>query len=312
MIQQLEHPTWHVHDATKLKAYMTCPRKYFFEYVLGWRLDYPQHDLVFGEAWHRAMAHILEHGYGSFESAINDAFLPYYRTSFGPETDIERAPKNPGYALDTMIEYVKKYSKEDTFKVNHIEVYGTVNVTDQDKLHFRLDSVCIDDRGVFCLEHKTTKMDTATWDAEWAMSMQTSLYNHVLLCMYGFQQTYGIVVNGSVFRKSGPAFKRVHVRPSVDMMQAWLQDTRGLITQLKINFDAMLAPGATDEKVMPCFRRNTEACTKYNRVCPYHAFCTVWPNPLQRCDEVPFGFILDRWNPADQAKESGKEVVEVR
>jgi len=310
MIQKLEHETWRIHDASKIKAYKTCPRKYFYEYVLGWRYDKPNHDLIFGESWHNAMAHLLLAGYDKVEEAHNSHFIPKYRETFSIETDLDFAPKNPGFALDALVQYARRYAPEDTFKVHHVEVYGTVD-TGRHKLHFRMDSVCEDSRGVFCLEHKTTKMDIATWDAEWALSTQTNLYNHVLLCMFGFDHTFGTVVSGTIFRKGGIGFKRVDVRPDKKMMYTWLHDTNKIMDKIKNDYEIMLAPDATDLNYMPCFYRNEEACMKYMKVCPYHAFCTAWPNPLQRCEDLPMGFSVQRWNPADAAVESGKELMEV-
>jgi CRISPR/Cas system-associated exonuclease Cas4 (RecB family) len=60
-----EHETWQVLDATKLQTYMRCPRKFFFNYVLGWKSEIPSNHLVFGSAWHMAMEVLLDKGYNS-------------------------------------------------------------------------------------------------------------------------------------------------------------------------------------------------------------------------------------------------------
>lgn len=307
MIETLQHPTWEIHDASKLQAYMACPRKYFYEYVLGWRLDVPQHDLVFGEAWHKAMAYLLIHGYDKIEDAYQE-FLKCYRKDFSEMTDMDKAPKSPGFALDALIQYAKRYCIEDNFEVMHVEEYGTVT-TGAGMLHFRLDSVVKDRRGVLYIEHKTSKMETQTWAAEWLLKMQTNLYNHVLLCMYGRENVYGGVVNGTFFRKGGIGFQRVDIRPHMDMMFAWLTETRMLQNKIEVEYARMLDSKSTSAAVMPCFLRNTENCMKYNKVCPYHGFCSAWKNPLTRCNSIPSGFVEHRWNPADEAKDMGKELI---
>ena len=59
------HETWDIHDASKIQAYMACPRAYFYRYVLGWETEEKNIHFIFGEGWHRAMEHLLINGYNS-------------------------------------------------------------------------------------------------------------------------------------------------------------------------------------------------------------------------------------------------------
>src|SRR5574337_1338954 len=77
------HRTFNINDSTKLKTYMTCRRKYFYRYVLGWSLEEPNIHLVFGEAWHLAMAHLLTNGYSPQSVAeAYELFRAKYLESF--------------------------------------------------------------------------------------------------------------------------------------------------------------------------------------------------------------------------------------
>jgi hypothetical protein len=57
---------------------------------------------------------------------------------------------------------------------------------------------------------------------------------------------------------------------------------------------------------MMCFPMNPTNCTKYFG-CKYHDYCMSWPNPLQRCEEVPYGMKIEYWDPsAEEAKHTFK------
>jgi ATP-dependent helicase/DNAse subunit B len=76
---QLEkQPTWEVQDATKIQAYMNCPRRYFYEYVLGWRAERKNVHLEFGNGWHVAMETLLNEGYHTDAVARAFAHLAEY------------------------------------------------------------------------------------------------------------------------------------------------------------------------------------------------------------------------------------------
>ncbi len=82
-------PSWEVQDASKIKTAMECWRKYFFEYVLGWRHDQPNVHLVFGSAWHEALAmlYLSDFSLGNVKKAYYEGFLPLYRDTFDEEDD---------------------------------------------------------------------------------------------------------------------------------------------------------------------------------------------------------------------------------
>ena len=73
-----EQPTWKIRDSSKFDTFLRCNRRFFFEYVLGWRIAQPNHDLYFGECWHIAREHQLIHGYENYLGAY-EAFEAHYR-----------------------------------------------------------------------------------------------------------------------------------------------------------------------------------------------------------------------------------------
>jgi hypothetical protein len=61
----------------------------------------------------------------------------------------------------------------------------------------------------------------------------------------------------------------------------------------------LLDQESTESQAMRSFPMNEKACFNYGRKCPYFDFCTAWSNPLERCEQVPLGFIHEVWNPTD-------------
>jgi hypothetical protein len=81
-------PTWTRIDSSKLQDYLMCPRYYFYSHILGWKGEEPNHDLVFGQAWHAAMQYLAIHGYSDEDvTEAFDKFLDVYRPYFSVETD---------------------------------------------------------------------------------------------------------------------------------------------------------------------------------------------------------------------------------
>ncbi|MFA5378321.1 MAG: PD-(D/E)XK nuclease family protein [Dehalococcoidia bacterium] len=302
------HSSWNITDATKIQNYMDCPRSYFYEYILGWRPEAPNLHLEFGKAWHLAMEHlILCHGRDGCYTplAVHEAyelFLTHYRQFWGPMQDEANHPKSPGSALKALAEYTIEYHA-DSFTPLYTEIAGTVPLAANKLLHFRMDSILQTGNmgeadSIRSREHKTASQLSRQWTDQWLLKTQSFIYNHVLCCLFPQDQVWGIEINGVIFNKTKIQFQRVPARQPVHMMEvgfwnvgAWFDAIQEDIAKLQIC--------SPSENVMRCFRQNTESCTKYFG-CRYHDFCMGWANPLQHLDEMPMGFKVEYWNPADE------------
>lgn len=296
--------TWAIYDSSKVQAYMECPRKYFYRYVLGWETEDTSKDLVFGEAWHRVMETLLIEGYNN--QAVKKAyerFIAYYRQHFTELQDANNYPKSPASVVPALVEYMSKYRTVDKFEVLYTEIAGTVAISDKRTIHFRLDSIVKGDEGIFSLEHKTGSRLGQTWIDQWTMKIQVGTYTHVLYSLYDPKDVYGIKINGVIFRKKGNAYIRVPIRKSVDMMNVWLWNINHFIDLIEWNMNEMMET-TEDEVIMPAFPINSESCTKWGRPCEYLDFCSVWANPLQHCDEPPTGLIIRYWDPSEREEDS--------
>lgn len=314
--------TWRQLDSTKLKQFMSCPRSYFYQYVLGWRLETMGESLhlIFGQAWHLAMEHLLKQlgQTGQYDAkAVQEAFRQFescYRSSFSVDTDDANAPKNPANALSALIDYSERFKHDATeFDVEHTEITGKVPIGEDRHLVFKIDAVCRDKESQKCfvLEHKTSGTLASNWADQWILSIQVGTYIHALYCLMPPEQVYGAKVNGTFLRKKGNDFMRVPIKKTPEQMQQWLEDANFWYGEIERQFDE-LSNATPDDPVMLAFPRNTNACIDWGRVCPYHDFCVSWNNPLKRSDVVPGGFTIDHWDPMAEHLKTAKliEVVE--
>jgi hypothetical protein len=276
---------------------MECPRAFFYEYILGWRSEEPNLHLEFGKAWHLAMEHLILHGYESDSiQAAYAAFLEHYRKFFPDITDEVHAPKNPTNAFRALVGYALEY-KDDVFKPIYTEIAGTVPLDDKHLLHFRMDSVIEVEGQIRSREHKTGSQLSRQWTDQWSLAIQTFVYNHVLCCLYPPEQVWGIEINGVFLQKKENKYMRVPARRNLNMMQASYWNVLHTYHQLDFDMNLLHNEASDSDPVMMCFAMNPTNCTKYFG-CKYHDFCMAWPNPLQRCEEVPLGFKIEYWDPS--------------
>ena len=307
MIKELNYPVpyndnWEIVDASKLSDFVKCPRKYFWRHTLGWESTAPNNHLIFGTSWHKAQEHILRNGYDAVDEALI-VFLADYRETFSPDTDELFGNKTPSKADDALRGYVDYYRGDlDEWEVLHTEIAGSVLITEDHLMHFRMDSVLREregERKYLSLDHKTGSRKGRTWTDQFILSIAAGLYTHVLYCLYPPEEVKGMQYRGTFFYKSKPAeFEDVPCWKGMSQMQQWLWGTVYWYNLLKSNYE-LLSEATKDDQVLMAFPQNPEYCTQYFG-CPYHDFCTAWSNPLTRCEEPPMGFQIRFWNPMDE------------
>ena len=312
-------PTWNIQDSSKIKTLMECQRKYFFNYVLGWQHDQPNIHLIFGSAWHEALAmiYLTDFSIDSVKAAYYEGFLPYYRQSFDEEDDEANMPKAPSRAFLALAAYANKYKADEReYKIlKHegtpmVEIGGTINLSDDRSIAFRMDTIMEGPHGIISREHKTGS-STWLWDLPWYLSPQVGTYSHVLYCLYPENEVRGVVVEGTIFKKTKDdpkkdakepfrhfEFIQVPVYLSPDSMNWWLNNMLWWLDLVEWNFNT-LASCSVDDKIMRAFPPNPTGCTNWSG-CPYHDLCMSWANPLKHCEQPPIGFKVKRWSPLDE------------
>ena len=315
-----EQPTWKVHDATKIQAFMKCRRRYFFEYVTGWRSETPNVNLVFGSAWHRVMEVIFD---GGSILEAGKAFEAEYREVFPPNWDEANKPKTLFNAVRAIPQYLAQYGDQDKdLEVLHIEVAGSVAISSTKNVHFKTDTILRNREGMYLsMEHKTSKRFSFGWAAQWRQKFQVGTYNHVLHSMYPPEEVYGVIINGFFvtdppkMKKNGEPyanakdneFHRVPVRMNLDAMNAWLHDALYYVEEIEDDFQR-LAETKEDDSIMKAFPRNREACADFGS-CPFLDWCSSWHNPIQHAEEPPVGMKVEHWDP--RKRDHARETVEL-
>jgi len=314
------HPSWDIKDSSKLDSYLQCPRYYLYRYLFGWTLDLPAHDLIFGDAFHRAREHQLLFGYDDIPGAWN-AFMAVYRKEFDPPSDPIYRPKDPTAVLGALQKFAQEHSHDlvdnkivslDGQKMT--EIAGTVPVDDKRVLHYRMDSIMqrCEDGMIFSWDHKTTSgkwIHDTRWDQELYLSIQNGTYTHCLYCMFPVEQVLGVefVKTGFEYLNKGsanrPAGYHATIRPiqafkNPEQMNTWLWNVNTRLDEIERDMDRLSHCSENDDVLM-AFPMNPRSCTSY-RGCEFHDFCLTWQNPLRRCYEPPLGFIEKFWNPAER------------
>jgi hypothetical protein len=311
-------PTWSIYDSSKLDQYLQCPRMFFFEQVLGWRHDIPNHDLYFGECWHLAREHQLLFGYDDIYPAFA-RFESHYRKVFLPETDSIYIPKTPTGVLSALTNFARTYQRDlidnrvyEQDGVKFTEISGKVPVSEKYSLHYRMDSIIeqVGDSMIKSWDHKTTKHHSIvqdSWTNQFQLSIQNGTYTHCLYCMFPVERVLGVefdgvgfefLSKGSAKRAAGyySTLKRVQAYKSVEQMNSWLWTVNDLIQNIERDMDRLYHCDDSDS-TLAAFRQNPKSCFAYNRQCAYYDFCCTWPNPLRQCHQAPIGFHIEFWDP---------------
>lgn len=280
-------------DASKLKDWLRCEAYYFFRHVVGWTHDTPSKDLVFGEAWHRALGTLysMYKAEGNWKTSFIDAAYQagesYYRKYFSQEDDVANSPKSPGFLLRGLIAYFEKYSYLDKFEVLDTEVITRALISPTRYISGRLDLLFRTPSGISILEHKTSSYSSSYWSDQWLLSIQPRTYQHLLNMLFG-DNSENVTINGYIVRKNDQDFIRVPLHYTPDMLAEYLTIVNRLINVIEIKC-AILED--SDFR----FTKNSESCFKWNRKCEFLPFCQAWQNPLKYTHKVPAGMTIKFW-----------------
>lgn len=295
--------TWDILDGTKMNTYLECPRKFFYEYILGWRPTGANNHLVFGKAWHEALEHLYVYGIESVHiEAAFDKFMQAYRKEIPEANDSMYWPKTPDNAFTALCEYVRKNIKDwSKYKVLYTEIAFCAPISKEHVMYGRKDAIIQDMQTnlIITLEHKTGSRAGRTWDMQWENAMQPYLYTHVDYLLGFPEDLVGtIIMNGTFFmkNKTNPInFQRYRLKHNYNQMQNWLSQVNYWADMIDYDFD-MFSNCSISDDIMECFHMNTTNCVKWAG-CSYLDYCRAWRNPLQQYERVPFEMKVEHWNP---------------
>ncbi len=307
---------WAVIDSSKLQSLMGCPRGFFFSHILGWRYKEAAIHLAFGSGWHKAMEVIALKG-TSKEAVMEayDAFLKEYVMRMQMDMNTLEAlhpAKTPSTAFLGLAEYATLYQDDPKYTMA-IEIAGTAPIADNRLIHAKTDEIrrCapyeLHPGMIKSHEHKTAGRLTQAWRDQWSYYFQVGTYDHFLKCMYGLNEVAGVTINGAVFRsktsKSPREFLRIPQYRPQDQWELWLVEANHWWDYYEYNME-QLYECSPDDRVMAAFPRNSSSCSKFG--CSYPTLCSVVPNPLKRCGQVPFDMVQEYWDPRRREEEIKK------
>ncbi len=300
------HPSTQIIDSSKLQTYMDCPRKYFYEHVLGWRSEEPSHNLHFGSCLHSAMDALYSFGFNETALELAKAtFLDEYRTIFDELTDEIYFPKSPAMVFELLDMYYQDHLKDkDRYEMIYTEIAGSVPILNNFRINFRIDQIALDHQTnqYFIREYKSTSRNDRQWRDQWLLSTQIGTYTHVLYSLYEPNRVNGVNVEQLLFQKKGINHFVLPCRRTPYQMLSWLSSTTRWCDLLKEdlgNLEHKTLDELESADVMYEFPLNSQSCTKYYG-CEFHPYCSAWSNPFQHCDEPPIGFKIEYWDPMER------------
>ncbi len=312
------HETFDIIDSTKISTFASCPRHFFFEYILGWREDKPNIHLGFGSAIHEALEYLMncqdgeQVGYSAdqamraielFNQKFDEIFSPSEMDGIDmlAGIDVTNGAKDKSNAANAIIDYAKWY-RNDNFRTIETERAGTVYLGGDRLIYAKLDSIIEDKNGIYSLEHKTTGRKTGAWLNDWGLKVQLGTYTQLLRTTYG-PESKGIKINGMILRaptkstgKANNEFLRIPVILTEEMLSMWLWEVNYQLDLLDLNMQWLSKTKASDP-VMQAFPRNPSSCSKNFNGCPFSALCGSWSNPIAHLGEMPTGMHVERWDP---------------
>jgi len=303
-------------DPSSIIDFQTCPRKFFYRYLLGWRPDIPNNHLIFGQALHTGLERLFNSQFSEVEEAVTDA-TAVWREHFPPEQDENYFPKTPHNLALALHLYAMTYGEQVNrdYEVMGVEVVGFVPVSFDYDIVFRLDTVLKDkSTGKYSIwEHKSASGVSSLFDNQWILSTQVCSYYLALTLTYGSEFVDQVVIDQVVFYKrkgirtdKPPVeLRQLPIRMSEKQLAIVTTQTNVAIGDIFYEYESL--EDQKKNQIMSSFPMRPPACTEYMQLCPYHDFCIAWPNPLHKMDlGPPPGFRVEFWDPT-QGKLSTKE-----
>lgn len=306
-------------DYSSLSTYLTCPRKFFFQYILSLRSSGPPSiDLLFGSCWHLgqecAYLYLKSHPEASVTDMTDVAtrgFHALWDRDAAPYFDPDATfPKSPNRARDMYYKYYSLFLSQDKeCKILGVEEPFTLYISDSVPVYIgRMDLIMERDSHLEIHEHKTSKMSSPIMFTGYDASLQTEGYLTVGHIYYDALPR--IMYNQALCQKTKVDHTRYPITKPKHAIDRFLSDythyTQRILDELS-TWENWMTEGDIYSKraLMPCFHRNAGyACTMYFRPCPYLDLCQMRNNPCTFGESVPEGYTIHEWSPAAHAADS--------
>ena len=318
-------------DATTLKDYLHCPRKYYYRHVRGLAEETTGMALYFGIAVHEglelAYKWLKDNPHSEWDAALvqaaKDRARSYYETSVDPDVLLTEDLRTPGKLDAVLHAYFNKYVLEP-FTVVEVERPFYINVnhdgsyvdagwdtspwltapTHRGLLENRkpvggwswvgrMDLVVNWDGGLRVIDHKTTWQMGVNFGNQWSPEAQMAGYIQALELLFeGQVPVFGAAINAIQVAKTQHGLGRYFTTRRADELEVHRRSLKAWTDVIK------------RDEIYP---QNTTACNLYNKDCPYKGLCQQYPLPDTQLapDEVPPGYVYSVWSPLDHLIKKG-------
>lgn len=306
-------------DYSALSTYLSCPRKFAFQYVMHLKHSSPAIDLAFGACWHSG----LEAAYRALkiESMLKEYDL-FVASQFGFKLLWERNyasiwrdtdiifPKSPGHATNMYEKYWKRFLTVDRdYRILDVEIPFVISLSsygDYPNYVGRIDlALEASDGSILIVDHKTTRnVDKATSDSYYA-SLQTDGY--LTAGSLYWDKIPLIEYRVALCQKAKIDFERFQFMKRSNMLDRFMNELVHFIGRIKVDLLCYETESQNlDKTFIPIsFPRSAGyACTAYYRKCPYYDLCFSRCNPYLWKQSPPEGYVIEEWNPTDHYKEA--------
>lgn len=284
-------------DASSLKPFLDCPRKYEYRILEGWQGIEDNEHLIFGSALHSGLE-----GYDkalALGASRPDAVAAGLRAlaalvpAWGETVNNNKSPHT---AARSIVWY------DEEFGDNPLKAYVFPNGVPAVELSFRvplpievpgtdenyilcghLDGLCVWGDEIFVRERKTTKngLTKKYWD-QWSPEPQISTYALVADLLYPDLHVAGVMLEACQTGVNFCRFGRKPIKRTPEQREEWLNTLAVWFAQ-----EANFAEAGH-------FPMNENSCSKYGG-CEYRSICSK--SPTMRRSFLEHNFIRQPWNP---------------
>ena len=285
-------------DNSQIRTYQECPRRFLYRHV--WDLSPGLEPwLATGSAWGSAMDVLWKWDKGEAETVLENAIIAFEGTIeekiplLSDTGSVDWRISDRYHYHEALADYADKYSSmvREVFdpettrceipfecKMGGFDLIGRFDKQAQER-----------DSGIWwIIEHKTTSGYLSnTYIEKWRNDNQVRTYGYVGRKIWG-EKFGGVFVDCvSITKRGRVAMQLVPITfpPLVD--GAWQKDMESIAASIFL-----------DRKHNGRFPRNTDACERFGRICPFFEACVVNLDP--RSSPSSFGFRVEHWDPREQ------------
>jgi len=283
-------------DSTMRSAFLSCPHKFFLEFVFGLRSSAPSIHLHAGAVYARGLEVLRKEYYGK-KTPLADCITEAYQAmviEWGDMPGWEDHPKSFVNVVKAMIAYTEHYPLDSDPLKPHMTAKGpavefTFAIPIPNTAHpdtgepilyaGRFDMLGEYQNALYVVDDKTTGSLGARWARQWRLRGQFTGYCWAAR-EFGFPIA-GAIIRGCAFKKSGIDFAdAITYRPNW-LINQWLETLRHDLNRM-----------AQTYKEMTFTKNFGDACAAYGD-CDYVDLCDKenWEKWLEP------GFVISHWNP---------------